>query len=103
MNEVEKTIIQHEEQLKQHNKQIERLEEMFEKISSLAQSVEILALEMKAERESSNETKQDVKDIKKRLGEIESKPAKKWENMINQIITLVISAIVGYIIAKIGG
>lgn len=103
MNEVEKTLIHHEEQIKQHDRQIERLEEMFDKISSLAQSVEILALEMKAERESSNETKQDVKDIKKRLGEIESKPAKRWENMTTQIISLVISAIVGYIIARIGG
>ena len=103
MNEIEKVVIQQSEKLKQHEKQIEKLENTFEKISSLAQSVEILALEMKADRENNEETKQDVKAIKKRLGEIEKKPAKRWEAMTSQVITLIISAIVGYIIARIGG
>ena len=44
----------------------------------------------------------DVKEIKADVKELAGKPAKRWENLVTQAITLLVAAIAGFILAKIG-
>jgi hypothetical protein len=44
----------------------------------------------------------DVKEIKTDVKAIADKPAKRWESLIGQIISIVVAAVVGFLLAKIG-
>lgn len=61
----------------------------------LISTVAVLASEQKTIKNDVNEIKSDVKSLA-------SKPAKRWDSLINQIITIVVAAIAGFILAKIG-
>lgn len=52
------------------------------------------------EREKRVET--DVKEIKTDVKNLTSIPAKRWEGLITQVITLIVAAIAGFVLAKIG-
>lgn len=61
-------------------------------LEGLVESVHIIATETKAMRE-------DVNTLDSRVGEIESKPAKRFDSIINMILTAIISGAVGYLMA----
>lgn len=61
-------------------------------LEGLVESVHIIATETKAMRE-------DVNILDSRVGEIESKPAKRFDSIINMILTAIISGAVGYLMA----
>lgn len=93
--EHERRLIEVETRSKANTRRIEDIEKRQDNIEKLATSVETLAL-----RESNVEN--DVKEIKADVKNLTGKPAQRWENLISQIITLVVAAIVGFILAKIG-
>lgn len=41
-------------------------------------------------------------DLIAKVASIEAKPAKRWETVTGQVITLVVAAVVGFILAKAG-
>ena len=45
---------------------------------------------------------EEVKAIDSRLSEVEKKPAKRWNGMIDKIIDILIGAFMGYILIKLG-
>ena len=61
-------------------------------LEGLVESVHIIATETKAMRE-------DVNTLDSRVGEIESKPVKRFDSIINMILTAIISGAVGYLMA----
>ena len=44
----------------------------------------------------------DVKEIKSDVKSLTSKPAKKWDNLVNQVISIIVAGVVGFILAKFG-
>lgn len=44
----------------------------------------------------------DVKEIKKDVKELSGKPGKRWESLVSQVVTLVVAAVVGFLLARIG-
>ena len=48
------------------------------------------------------EMREDANDIKKRVDVLEEMPKKKWNNMVNQIISMLVAGMVGYFLSKIG-
>ena len=62
-------------------------------LEGLVESVHVIATETKAMR-------RDVNSLNDRLEEIESRPVKKFDTIINVVITAVISGVIGYIIAR---
>lgn len=44
----------------------------------------------------------DVKEIKSDVKSLTDKPAKKWDNLVNQVISILVAGIVGFILAKLG-
>lgn len=97
---IDETMIEHRltevEGLADRNAQrLSEMEKRQDDLEDLTSTVKVLAL-----REENVE--KDVKEIKADVKELTSKPAKRWDNLISQIITLVVAAVVGFLLAKIG-
>jgi septal ring factor EnvC (AmiA/AmiB activator) len=74
------TITENTQRSKSNEHRIDKLENEITEIKELTIAVKEIAMETKATRE-------DVNDMNSRLKEVESKPAKNWENLIRTIIT----------------
>lgn len=95
-------LVRVEESSKQAHKRIDTLEHnientgnKIENIYELTISVKEIATEMKAMRE-------DMAKIDNRVHAIEDKPSKRYDTIVGQVISLIISAIVGFFLAKFG-
>ena len=84
-----------EERSKSNKHRIDEIEKRQDNLDELVGSVKILA-----DREERVEN--DVKEIKTDVKNLTSKPAKRWDNLVNQIISIVIGAVLGFILSKIG-
>ena len=78
-----------------HEERIKKLEVSTEAINRLAASMELLASKQK-------EVANTVEKLDKKVSIIESKPAKQWESLINQIITIIAAAIIGFLLSRLG-
>lgn len=74
---------------------VKDLHKIFDSITDISISTEKLAVEMKYMREEQNKTEQ-------RLKALEEKPIKRYDSIVNYIITSVISLVIGAIAAMIG-
>lgn len=93
--ETEHRLTQVEERSKSNSHRIDELEKGQNNLTELISTVKVLAV-----REQNVEN--DVKEIKCEVKAINSKPAKKWENLTEKIILTVASAVVGFILAQLG-
>lgn len=93
--EIEHRLTEVEERSKSNTHRLDDIERRQNNLDDLVGTVKVLA-----DREERVED--DVKEIKSDVKSLTSKPAKRWENLINQIITIVVAAIAGFIIAKFG-
>ena len=48
------------------------------------------------------QVEKDVKEMKTDIKTLVSKPGKKWESLVSQIITIFVAAVIGFVLAKIG-
>lgn len=92
---IEHRLTEVEERSKSNSHRLEELERRQDNLDDLVSTVKVLA-----DREERVES--DVKEIKTEVKNITSKSGKRWDNLINQIITIVVAAIAGFILAKIG-
>ncbi len=88
--------LQANKDLSQRNQaRIEKLETEQKELRDLTTAVNGMVIEQKNMRTDLTEMKNDVKQIKE-------KPGKRWDEMVNKVLTLVIGAIVAFMLAKIG-
>lgn len=87
------TITENTQRSKSNEHRIDKLENEISEIKELTIAVKEIAMETKATRE-------DVNDMNSRLKVVEDKPAKNWENLTKTIITGIITAVLGYVLAK---
>ncbi len=80
---------------KSNTKRLDKLELKVDNIYEIASSVKEIAVEMKAMRE-------DMNKIDNRVMAIESKPAKRWEGIVDKIIFTILGIVIAYIFSKIG-
>lgn len=93
--DIEHRLTEVEERSKSNSHRLDDVEKRQDNLDTLVGTVKVLA-----EREQRVE--EDVKEIKGDVKSLTSKPAKRWDNLINQIITIIVAAIAGFILAKIG-
>ena len=101
------------EQNKSQDKDIEKLQDQGEAIYKLATSVELLAqnsaitnerlegLDCKIDKVDDKVNKLD-KDLSEVKNKDDKEDAKKWNSLVKQIITIVVSVVIGIVLAKIG-
>ena len=93
--QIEHRLTEVEERSKSNTKRIDELKKQQDNINELVGSVKVLA-----EREVRLED--DVKEIKADVKELTAIPAKRWETVVGLIISAVVGAAIGLILAKIG-
>jgi hypothetical protein len=93
--EHEKRLTEVESRSKSNTKRLDDIERRQDDLDELVSTVKVLAV-----REENVEN--DVKEIKSDVKSLTSKPAQRWESMISQIITIIVAAIAGFILAKFG-
>lgn len=93
--EHEKRLTEVEERAKSNSHRIDEIERRQDNLDELVGTVKVLAV-----REENVEN--DVKEIKSDVKTLTNKPAQRWDSMMEKILMLVISAVVGFILARMG-
>lgn len=93
--EIEHRLTETEDRSKSNSHRLDEVERRQNNLDELVGTVKVLA-----DREERVEG--DVKEIKNDVKHLANKPAKRWDNLTNQVITILVAAVVGFILAKIG-
>lgn len=91
----EQRLTEVEQLAKSNEHRIKDIEKRQDDLSDLVSTVKVLAV-----REENVES--DVKEIKNDVKSLTNKPAQKWDNLVEKIFMMVVSAIVGAILVQIG-
>lgn len=92
---IEHRLTEVEQRSKSNVYRIAELEKRQDNLDELVGTVKVLAV-----REERVEN--DVKEIKNDVKSLTEKPAKKWDSLTDKILTVIVSAIMGFILAQIG-
>lgn len=93
--EFEHRLTEVEARSKSNVHRLDEVEKRQNDLEKLASSVAVLAEREKNVEANVEEIKGDVKSLKGKSG-------KRWDGLVNQIITAVAAAVAGFILAKIG-
>jgi seryl-tRNA synthetase len=93
--EHEKRLTEVEARSKSNEHRLDDVEKKQNDLSELVGTVKVLATKEEA-------VEKDVKEMKNDVKTLITKPAKRWDNLVSQLITLIVAAIFGFILAKIG-
>ena len=84
-----------EQRSKSNSHRLEALEKQTEAVNRLATSVAVMAEKVETTGDKVDSLCVDVQEIKQ-------KPAKRWETVVGQVISLLVAAVFGHIIARLG-
>lgn len=84
-----------EQSCKENEHHLNELEKRQNDLDELVGTVKVLAV-----REENVEN--NVKEIKADVKSLTGKPGRRWENLVTQIITILVAAVAGFVLAKIG-
>ena len=91
----ERRLTEVEDRAKSNSHRLDEVERRQSDLEELVGSVKVLATKQEA-------VEADVKEIKSDVKNLTSKPGKRWEIVIEKIITVVVGAIVLFLLAKFG-
>jgi hypothetical protein len=80
---------------KSNTRRISELAENQKVLGDLTASVKVLATDQ-------GNLKCDVGEIKADVKSLMAKPAKRWDGLVEKVIYLIVAAMVGYALAKVG-
>lgn len=87
---------------KSNTHRIDKIEENQEAINKIATSVAVMAENQTHMSQQMDRLDKKVDGVSDKVDTIEKLPAKRWETVVEKVITVVAAAIVGYILARIG-
>lgn len=93
--EHERRLTEVEDRSKSNTKRIDKLEESTEAINRLATSMEVMVVKQE-------EVADTVGKLDKKVTVLESKPAKRWENLVEKIMWAIAAAIIAFLLGRIG-
>lgn len=93
--ETEQRITAVEQRAKSNTHRLDDVERRQNDLDELVKTVAVLAA-----RQQTVET--DVKEIKLDVKKISSKPAQRWEAIVDKLIWAVLAAVVAFLLARIG-
>ena len=92
---VEHRLTEVEERSKSNTHRLDELEKRQDDLDELVSVVKVLAVREEA-------VENDVKEIKADVKSLTSKPAERWDSLVDKIIWAVAGAVLAYILAQIG-
>lgn len=81
--------------VKKHEEEINTLEKQQANLNELVLTVKELAIREENVEKNVNEIRTDVKALT-------SQPANRWNGLVEKVIFMVVAAVVGFVLAKIG-
>lgn len=100
--ELTKKLIDVDERTTRHTEQIKTLFGQLGEIKSLVEGVHELVGTVKVLASEQKNTSAKVDGLANDLEEIKTKPGKRWDNVITVVVTAGITALVGYVLGRIG-
>lgn len=91
----EKRLTECEERAKSNSHRLDKVEERQDELQELTSSVKALAV-----REENVEA--DVKEIKGDVKTLTEKPGKRWDSVIEKVITTIVAVLIGFLAGKFG-
>jgi SMC interacting uncharacterized protein involved in chromosome segregation len=93
--ELEVKVAEIDQRSKSNAHRLDELEGKYDALNRLATAVEVLA------------TKQDnmeksINGLANKVDALESVPRKRWDGLVEKVIYLIVAAMVGYALAKVG-
>ena len=95
MDDIEKTVIQHTEQIKTLFSRVDQQDRLMQSINTLTVSVKELAIGL-------NSVKDDVGSLQDDVETIKQKPAKKWDDVSSKVLWAILAAVLGLVLGKLG-
>lgn len=92
---VEHRLTEVEERSKSNTHRLDEVEKRQGNLEDLVSTVKVLA-----DREERMET--DVKEIKADVKSLTDKPAKRWDDLVGKVISIVVGALIGFLLTQIG-
>jgi len=93
--QMEKRLTAVEQRCKSNGHRIDKLEERQEALETLATSVALMTQEQK-------DIKEDISEVKKDVKSLTSLPAKRWNDVVEKIVWLVIGGVIAAMLAQAG-
>lgn len=87
---------------KSNTHRINELSGQIDAVNELATSVKLLVKENEHQTEAIKGVKDDVATLSSKVETIEQKPAKKWENIGEKVLWLLLAAVIGFALAHLG-
>lgn len=84
-----------EQRSESNSHRLEALEKQTEAVNHLATSMAVMAEKVESTGEKVDGLCIDVQEIKQ-------KPGKRWETVVGQVISILIAAVFGYVLARMG-
>lgn len=102
IEELSVKVAETEARSKSNTHRIDKIEENQEAIKAMT-----LSLAVMAEKQGTMSTQMDKLDkkvdgVSQKVDTIEKLPGKRWELIIEKALTLIVAAVIGYLLAKIG-
>ena len=92
---IEHRLTEVEDRSKSNTKRLDSVEKRQDDLDKLVSSVAVMAQEQE-------HIKDDVSEIKTDIKTLTEKPGKRWDELVEKGLSVVIAAIVGYILAHFG-
>lgn len=99
---IEERLAAHEEGLKSCKRRLDVVEKQQDAIHDLAASIKVMASEQKHQTEAINLVRKDVTRLEGKVDVLETKPAKRWDGLVDKLIWGVVGAVLAFMLAQIG-
>ena len=94
-DEIIRSLQQTEDRTLRNESRIKELEENYSMLHELATSVAVMATQLKT-------LNVNVAALQADMGELKSKPAQRWDAVVDRIIWALVAAVVAYALGRIG-
>lgn len=95
MDEIKVKYTELDQRCKSNTHRIDKLEQRQDNLDKLITSVGVLASKQ-------SDMESDIKEIKSDVKGLTEKPGKRWEGLVEKIAWMLIAALIGFALAKIG-
>lgn len=102
MEGLEAKVAAIEQRCKSNGHRIENLEKDHEILHSVAASLQVMASEQKHQTEAITTVKENVDRLESKVDVLETKPAKRWDSLVDKLIWGVVGAVLAFLLAQIG-
>ena len=106
VHQLEIRVTKQEESLKSAHRRLDENDALTNQIHMLATNIETLTLQVKLQNEKIEKIIDTLEERLKRQGEricnLETKPAKHWDAIVKQMVSIVVATVMGIVLAKIG-